>query len=42
MVMLYSAKIHQLADKSIEKAVHSGLMRTDVFIFFLFLFQQLP
>lgn len=32
--MLYLTKIHQLADKFIEKAVYSDLMRTDIFVFF--------
>lgn len=39
--MLYLAQIHQLADKFIKKSIHSDLMRPDIFLFFLFLFQQL-
>lgn len=38
LAMLYLTKIHQLAEKFLEKAVHSDLMRTAVFLFFLCFF----
>lgn len=39
--MLYFAKIHQPADKFVEKVVYSDLKRTDVSLF-LSVFWQLP